>query len=200
MQKLFRRTFVIDRGFQLKYTVMLMVAGAFISALFGAMMYLVHLDAVRELPSAARAQLADYDGTLLMLTAAVTLTMAVALGLFGVLITHRVAGPVYVMSHYMAVLATGRYPRLRPLRKHDELKIFFDRFSEAVESMRARELEEATRLEEAVGKLSPLAMSDDARAVLAALTAIRTRKQDAAAVLPASPLPPGEGQGEGTRA
>ena len=118
---------------------------------------------------------------MLWLTVGITVLMAAALGLFGVLITDRVAGPVYVMSHYMSVLAGGRYPRLRPLRKHDELKGFFDRFSAAIESMRQREADEASRLEEAVGKLTPLASTDDARAVLATLEAIRARKSDATA-------------------
>src|SRR5207302_6093079 len=43
-------TYVIDRGFQLKYIIVLAVVGGGVSALFGAMMYLAHLDAARALP------------------------------------------------------------------------------------------------------------------------------------------------------
>src|SRR5262245_27543603 len=97
--KSFRRTYVIDRGFQLKYTLMLVAAGALISALFGGMMYLAHVDAQRAMnpAPALREELARADATLLTLMAAITVLMAAAFGLFGVLITHRVAGPVFVM-------------------------------------------------------------------------------------------------------
>jgi len=176
-----RRTYVIDRGFQLKYTVMLVVLGAAISSLFAAMTYLAHLDAERALPAVPRVQeaLARTDTTLVMLMAGITVLMAGALGLVGVLITHRVAGPVHVMSHYIAVLSRGRYPLMRPLRKQDELKEFFERFQEAVESMRAREAKEADELGRAVEELSPLATSDAARATLGQLQAMQDRKRDA---------------------
>lgn len=176
-----RRTYVIDRGFQLKYTVMLVVLGAAISSLFAAMMYLVHLDAERMLPVAPQLQqeLARNDTTLVTLMVGITVLMAGALGLVGVLITHRVAGPVYVMSHYISVLARGRYPLMRPLRKQDELKAFFERFQEAVESMRSREAKEADELRRAVEVLAPLATSDAAKEALGGLQAMQARKRDA---------------------
>src|SRR3954462_471231 len=97
LSKLARRTYVIDRGFQLKYTLLLVGAGTFVSLLFGAMMYVTHVNAVRELavPELVRVELARSDSTLLLLMATVSVLMACALGLFGILITHRVAGPVY---------------------------------------------------------------------------------------------------------
>src|SRR5687768_1559496 len=150
-----RRTYVIDRGFQLKYTLLLMGMGAVVSALFATMMYLAHKDVQRDVPLTAelRSQLAAADATLLTLVVAIAVMMALALGLLGVLITHRVAGPVFVMSHYVTTLARGRYPVMRPLRKHDELQAFFSRFQEAVEAMRQREVEEAAAMERAITAL-----------------------------------------------
>jgi hypothetical protein len=177
--RLHRRTYVIDRGFQLKYTLTLVVVGALVSALFGAMMYLAHLDAIRNLPPAVRGELGGAEGTLLALTATMSLLMAAALGLFGVLITHRVAGPVYVMSHYVSVLAKGRYPLMRPLRKRDELKGFFERFQDAIECLREREAEEAVQLEQAVATLKALPASPEVSQVIAGLEAMQGRKRDA---------------------
>jgi hypothetical protein len=175
--RLHRRTYLIDRGFQLKYTLILVVVGAVVSALFGGMMYLAHVDATRALPETLRGPATDAEGTLLVLTAAMSVLMGAALGLFGVLITHRVAGPVFVMSHYISVLAKGRYPQMRPLRKRDELKDFFERFQGAIESLRAREAEEAKVLDEAIAQLQ--AGTADAPQVLEALTQMRDRKRDA---------------------
>ena len=183
--KLGRRTYVLDRGFQLKYTLALVVVGAFISALFGTMMYLVHLDAQHtvdaalELKGPAREAVAQSETTLIYLLAGTTVLMAAALGLFGILITHRVAGPVYVMSHYISVLARGRYPLMRPLRKRDELKQFFERFQGAVEALRLREVDEADHLRDALSQLGPLALTPESKQVLSALKVIHDRKRDA---------------------
>ena len=179
--KLGRRTYVIDRNFQLKYTVLLVVLGAFVSFLFGTMMYLGYLDAQRgvPLPPTVVQELARSNEALLWMMAAIALLMGVALGLTGVLITHRVAGPVYVMSHYIQVLANGRYPMLRPLRKTDELKALFERFASAIEAMRLREADEAVALDRALAQLSGQAQGAEAKACLDELKKIRDRKKDA---------------------
>jgi len=98
--------------------------------------------------------------------------MALALGLLGVVVTHRVAGPVYVMSHYMTVLATGRYPRMRTLRRGDELKRFFQVFIHAVDAVKAREARHAAVLEDAVDRMrSALARAPELAPAIEALAA-----------------------------
>lgn len=175
-----RRTYVIDRGFQLKYTLLLMGLGATVSGLFATMMYLAHKDVQRDVPLTPelREQLAAADVTLLSLIVAIAVLMAGALGLLGVLITHRVAGPVFVMSHYVTTLARGRYPTMRPLRKNDELQAFFSRFQEALESMRTREANESAMLYRAVATLRG-ATSPEAQAALRELEELAQRKRDA---------------------
>ena len=45
--------------------------------------------------------------------------------------THRIAGPIYVMTYYMKEFLDGRkHEHLRPLRKHDQLKDFYQVFKE----------------------------------------------------------------------
>lgn len=180
---------MIDRSFQFRYAAMLAVVGALISLLFGGMMYAAYTDAQKGLgrllernggiPPELAVQLSEADSTLMWLMVAIALMMAVALGLAGVLVTHRVAGPVHVITHYIAVLANGRYPLMRPLRKTDELKAFFDRFQSAIESMRVREAEEADVLEKAGAVFGPLAQTPEARAAVESLEAMRARKRDA---------------------
>jgi hypothetical protein len=182
--RLGRRTYVVDRSFQLKYTLLLALTGAAISAVFGVLMYAAHLEARRTLeayrdvvPSMwIKQALSQGETTMLWLVAGVTVMMAIALALFGIFLTHRVAGPVFVMSSYMSVLAKGRFPKMRPLRKNDELKDFFDRFQGAVEMMKKREADEAAQLKDAVDKLSPLAQAADARAAVEAIRSIQERK------------------------
>jgi hypothetical protein len=196
-----RRTYLIDRGFQLKYSAMLGVVAAGISGLFGGMMFLAQGQARSgfndyflrfgmKMPDEVQLQLSEIDTTLWMLLAATVVLMAVALALFGVLITHRVAGPVHVMSHYVSVLAKGRYPMMRPLRKADELKGFFERFSQAVEALRQKDSGEADQLDEALAKLTPLAQGPEAQGAIEALKALRDRKRDATDRIEISKAPP----------
>jgi methyl-accepting chemotaxis protein len=186
--KLGRRTYVVDRGFQLKYTVMLAVAGGIISAVFGSLMYLAHIEARRAVgtysnlvPSVyLKTQLSQGEATMLWLVAGVTVMMAAVLGLFGILITHRVAGPIHVMSRYIGVLAEGRFPKMRPLRKGDELKSFFERFHSAIETLRQREAEEAAKIADALKVLAPLAAGAEPQAAIESLRALQQKKRAAA--------------------
>ncbi len=45
---------------------------------------------------------------------------------FGILITHRMAGPVFVMKRVLNDLIEGKESSLRPLRKSDEFKDLYD--------------------------------------------------------------------------
>jgi hypothetical protein len=170
-----RRTYLIDREFQLKYIFMLTAIGAGSLGLFGVLAWWAHTAAL-ESGSAAEGVAGM---TILWLTGLGVVGTAVALGLFGLVFTHRVAGPVYVMNLYVEALAAGHYPKLRPLRRYDELKKFFDRFSHAVGRIRAREADEAQLLGQALEAFRPLATTEEARAVLQALEELQLRKREA---------------------
>lgn len=53
--------------------------------------------------------------------------------------THRVSGPIYVMSNFMKDIIEGRDPKLRPLRNKDELKEFYELFKRMVAAIQERE-------------------------------------------------------------
>lgn len=194
--KVGRRNFLIDRSFQTKYTAYMVLVGAAISILFGAMMYQAHVEATQliDMPDPLREAVKSQDASLLWLVLAISLVMAVALGLFGVLVTHRIAGPIYVFSHYMNVLGRGRYPLLRPLRKKDELKSFYEVFHEAVTAMRARDKSEGQLLQDIARVLDEAAArSADNAALKPAAEQLRTigqRMLDAAAT--EDPATPGQ--------
>jgi hypothetical protein len=183
-----RRTYLIDREFQLKYIFMLATIGAGSLGLFGALAWWAHTAAL-ESGSAAEGVAGI---TILWLTGLGVVGTAVALGLFGLVFTHRVAGPVHVMNLYIEALAAGHYPKLRPLRRYDELKKFFDRFSNAVQRIRTREADEAQLLGQALEAFRPLANTEEARAALKALEELQLRKREAVdnPVTARTPIPP----------
>jgi hypothetical protein len=53
--------------------------------------------------------------------------------------THRVSGPIYVMSNFMKDIIEGREPNLRPLRSKDELQEFYELFKRMVAAVQERE-------------------------------------------------------------
>jgi len=57
-------------------------------------------------------------------------------------ITHRISGPVYVMSNYFREIIDGNIPDPRPLRDKDELKGFYALFKELVYSLKEKEKKE----------------------------------------------------------
>lgn len=180
-----RRVYLVDRAFQLKYTLLLVVAGLAVALAFGLWIWQAHLQ-VSELAAvdpAIRPLIEASDRNLLVIFVGIAALMAGALGLVGILVTHRVAGPIFVMGHYMSVLASGRFPRMRTLRHRDELKGFFQNFIDAVGALKQREARHATVLEEAVERMraAEARAPELAPAIQALESAARERRQALAA-------------------
>jgi hypothetical protein len=53
--------------------------------------------------------------------------------------THKIAGPIYVMSNYFNDIIKGTIPNPRPLRKNDELQDFYELFVKMVDAIRSRQ-------------------------------------------------------------
>jgi hypothetical protein len=147
-----RRTYLVDRSFQIKYILLLMAWGVVLSALFGLWTYQAHQQAIETVVRGPeqRALMVRADRQLMWPLAGIGALSAAALGLLGFVITHRVAGPVYVMGHFVNLLARGRYPTRRALRKHDELKGFYAHFLDAIDAMKERDARHVGALEETI--------------------------------------------------
>lgn len=154
-QRARRRTFLVDRGFQLKWTLIIVAVGVLVSAGLG--YFIVQLNLANtellELDAAFAEQVADYDAMAIYYLVGFVVVMALALFVWGIFMTHRVAGPIYIISRYLGQLADGQVPQTRPLRRGDELKAFFDTFSAAVDSLRRENLAEAELLQQAAAAL-----------------------------------------------
>ncbi|RME20406.1 MAG: hypothetical protein D6806_16395 [Deltaproteobacteria bacterium] len=150
-QKARRKTFLIDKSFQLKYTLLLVAVGVAVSAVLGYLIYDLTQETYKlmELDRAMEGEVAKFDARMLYFLGGFVVVMAVFLFAWGIVITHRVAGPVYIISRYLGQLRDGEMPQMRPLRRGDELKGFFAAFTEMVSSMKQRAAEEAGLLEQA---------------------------------------------------
>lgn len=150
-----RRVFLVDRTFQLKYALLMAGAGALVAIIFGLWLHQAHAQVIEiaGLDPALREELARGDRQLLTAFGGIAALLALALGLMGVVMTHRIAGPVAVMGHYVQVLARGAFPRMRTLRKTDELRTFFQVFIDAVDGLKARERRHVELLESTASRI-----------------------------------------------
>ena len=186
-----RRHYLIDLPFQLKYTALVLLFGGSIMGLFGAAVWheirtnseLLEGRSIAASLGAAAPTLSDFheslaaaDRRLLLLVAGSAIVVMAGLGLCGVLLTHRIAGPILVLTRYTKALGEGGFPAIRPLRRGDELQAFFETFRGAVEELRARQAQEVDAIEQAVAQLARPGRTDGPEA-LAALEALAARKR-----------------------
>ncbi len=175
-----RRFRIVDQAFQLKYAVMIASFGAIISLTYGSMVYLAHYEVQQEIseycgPKGAEV-MNQHSSTIVQFALAGTVLISLLLMAFGMIATHRIAGPIFVMTRYLGALAEGRIPSMRPLRKNDELKGLYGSLENYVKSMQRRETDEATKLDAAIEKLSASALSPSAKEAFDILQAVRAQK------------------------
>lgn len=159
-----RKQYLINPGFQWK------VAGTIAVAVF-LFSILISITLYGTLHQQARLRAADPVGY----TASVTSVMvcfalgfaaltAGGVGLWSILMTHRVCGPMFVMKRYLLEVAQGRLPSLRPLRKRDEFKDLYEAFDQAISALRANKQRELLQLNTAL-EAARQAQSGDADSV-----------------------------------
>jgi len=187
-----RRTYLVDRGFQLRYALILALAGAVLALFCGLWLHQAHAQATDLLPldAEARALVERGDRQLLGALLAIAALMALALGVLGVVITHRVAGPVLVLTRHVASLGRGELPRVRPLRRGDELQGLFRLLAEGTEALRERERRHADLLDEVAATMRlALPRAPELAASLAAVEQAARERREALAG-PAAPIEP----------
>lgn len=96
--------------------------------------------------------------------------LVVLIGLLGIYITHKIAGPVYKMKLLLKRVAHGElnFPR-HGLRKGDELGHFFEAFLKMADDLKARQQEEVSRLASAIDAAKSSGASEDALAKIVAV-------------------------------
>jgi HAMP domain-containing protein len=140
------RNFLLDKRFQLKYTLAVVAVSAVISAGLGYFLYKAHRESSRvaslddpDLDGALRAALLDEDRKVLFAMAGFLGGLVLCLGAVGIIATHKIAGPAYAMRRTMSMIADGKLPTVRALRKHDELQAVGDELKRMADNLRERE-------------------------------------------------------------
>ncbi|HET8542783.1 MAG TPA: hypothetical protein VFL83_23115 [Anaeromyxobacter sp.] len=158
--KRYVRNYLLDTGLQLRLASYLLAVAVALSTGLGWLLWSAYRETSRVIAlgepdvgdSIAKA-LASEDRWRMFLIAAALTVVLVALLLASVVITHRIAGPAFVIGRTCRQVAEGSLVRPRPLRSHDLLVDLADDVAGMVDALRDREERERDAVARAAATL-----------------------------------------------
>lgn len=111
------------------------------------------LEEQRETLAVQAERLKRFHSTLLWSLVGILAALVVAIGVAGIVVTHKVAGPIFKMQRHLKDVAAGKLSVPWGLRKGDELVDFFESFREMVSSLRKQRQEQIARVDEVMEAL-----------------------------------------------
>lgn len=147
--------YLLNKSLQLRYVAFVTVMSAIISGALGYLIWRQEADASAyvleafdafsqdsELRDAIAARLTSGDNKLVLTMAGAGIGLVVVLFMYLVVMTHKVAGPLYKVSRYFDEMAAGRLGNVYSLRKGDMLQDFYDKFREMHAAVRKQHQED----------------------------------------------------------
>jgi hypothetical protein len=146
--------YLLDKKLQLRYVLTVALLSALISAALGYLIYRQgHMattevlstfdgfgedEAWAEVRQQAAQRLGQEESDLVLQMVGVGVGLVLVLSLYLVIMTHKVAGPLFKVSGYFDKMAAGRLGEVYPLRRGDMLIDFYAGFQEMHKSLRGR--------------------------------------------------------------
>jgi uncharacterized protein (DUF2164 family) len=169
--------YLLDKKLQLRYILLVTILSGIISGALGYLIYqqrhaasaaierdLAAMTAddktYNELREVVAAEYKADDRALLYKMVGVGVGLVVILSLYLVIMTHKVAGPLYKVSLYFDKMAAGRLGKVTALRDGDMLQDFYGNFKEMHEAVRTRAQADVITLESAATALRAKAGGD----------------------------------------
>jgi hypothetical protein len=176
------RNFLLDR-MQLRYTAIIVLIGACLIGGLGAVVYSKAHEATEAAIVTVQGSVEDgrvrgdligwfrdSDRKLIWTLSGFGVALCVLLAGYGIVITHKVAGPIYKMTNYFNAIRDGRLGPVHNLRKGDQLVEFYEAFRQMHDRLRERTKEEIAILER-------VAAAPGTAESIAALEELKRRKE-----------------------
>ena len=168
------RNFLLDTSLQLRLASYLLAAATALSIGLGALLYQAYRETSRVIAlgdpdageSIAKALAREDKWRIVLVAVALAAVLLCLLGA-AVVITHRIAGPAFVIARTCRQVGEGNLARPRPLRNHDLLVDLADDVAAMVDALRDREGREREAVLAAVATLRDPAAGPEARAAAA---------------------------------
>lgn len=181
------RNFLLDRKVQLRITVIMVLITAVLTAGLGYFWYaemrkasdVIRVNAMATLGDAATKQLeselAGQDRLRLLLLVGFASLLALLIAGYGIVMTHKLAGPLFKMTRHMSDIERNRIYQLWDLRKGDQLQDFFAAFKAMHGALRKRVEDDMLLLNQLV---SAIERGDDLAKQLAPIKEALQQKGD----------------------
>ena len=163
------RNYLLDTSLQLKLASYLLAVATALSLGLGWLLWQAYRETSRvvalgdpDIGDSIAQALAVEDRWRIVLVAAALAGVLLCLLGAAVVITHRIAGPAFVIARTCRQVRDGNLERPRPLRSRDLLVDLADEVAEMVEALREREAREAQALLRAAAKLRERGEGPDA--------------------------------------
>jgi methyl-accepting chemotaxis protein len=177
--------YLLDKQLQLRYVLVVTILSGVIVAALGFLIYqqnraasasieedlkvLMQKSAQAGFQEEIASDLESDDRALVYKMALIGIGLVLVLSLYLLMMTHRVAGPLFKIGMYFERMAEGKLGKVTPLREGDMLQDFYATFKAMHEAVRARALADADAMEAAAKKLRQGAAGDKITGELEAL-------------------------------
>ncbi len=179
------RNYLLDTSLQLRLASYLVAVATALSLGLGWLLWQAYRETSRVIALGAPdggetlgQALASEDRWRIVLVALALILILVCLLGAAVVVTHRIAGPAFVIGRTARAVADGVLARPRPLRSHDLLVDLADDVAVMVEALRDREGKERELVERAVASLrDPATGAAERTAALGQLERLASEKE-----------------------
>lgn len=162
--------YLLDKKLQLRYVLLVTILSGVIAGALGYLIYqqkraasesiekdlqaLTQADATQEdFQDTVASGLESEDRALVYKMVGVGIGLVVILSLYLLIMTHKVAGPLYKVSMYFDRMAAGRLGVVTPLRQGDMLQDFYSSFKDMHDTIRARAKADSSAMEKALASM-----------------------------------------------
>ena len=155
--------YMLDKSLQLRYVLFVTILSAVIAGALGYMIYDQRRTASESIERDLKvftkqedfqeqvvSDMQSDDQMLVYKMIVVGVGLGVILSAYLVIMTHKVAGPLFKISMYFDRMTEGRLGAVTPLRRGDMLQDFFGDFKAMHESIRARAIADVEAMERAL--------------------------------------------------
>jgi methyl-accepting chemotaxis protein len=162
--------YLLDKKLQLRYVLVVTILSGVIAGALGFLIYqqrraasesiekdlaaLTQKDTTQDqFQEQIASDLQSEDKALVYKMVGVGAALVIILSLYLVIMTHKVAGPLFKVSMYFERMADGRLGVVTPLRKGDMLVDFYVSFKEMHDAVRARAQDDVATMDKAIAAL-----------------------------------------------
>lgn len=171
----FRRQYIINRRFQLKYTGLAAFCVFAVSLVASIAIYFIQFqESQARILSSAWTHAQENTFAIGLFGVIFAGAMAVGFGLWSIMVTHRICGPIFVIRRFLDDLMAGSFPTRRALRAKDDFNDFYDHFWRTIDALRTKKHEETAQLSDALYLAASAAAKTDSDAGKSDLRALIT--------------------------